>query len=603
LSSQDVGKLPQNFGVTNFLPILKLHSLGEQKGKKIDCENCHGKKSAVGRCNDCCVFMCSFCISAHQRIQSLKNHRVITLQAVKRAEPHVLAKQLFCPKHEQEPLKLFCESCHALICRDCTIFEHRDHVFKTVEDIIERESRGILIAIRDAAEKIPTLESTLKDVTSMKMRVKEKAASSEKDVDVFIDTQIRVLQQLRTELKQGVETVCKAKLHSIRSQEEHLSQHLANIKHSVQFARQAIRNGSESEVLSLKGQMVSRLTDLSEKLIYPTPYQDDGIAVRIDKDRSLRDLIPKLVRIESTTAVPSLCSLQVVGGEPGVIYTTFCGQFCDFIITLRDHFGQQLAKGGNRVQAAITDCPLAQKDIWGTSMRFLDVKDNENGKYGMSYLPMFPGKYILAVAVDSSHIRGSPFCWYVSQKIVNINRCNLEYAAFSSDKGMYQSSSTTIDDIVIDGEYCFSWRVKFRSNLYTSLAGDPMSPLRSYSHSLASQQSFFQGCKIGVKKCDRSLTNSEMSLASACGRSPSSRGSYTNWREMTKDSWFWCDGYCYSPDDPTGTPSNITTFEDGDIFVLFLNPVKKTLIIYNRESGKEDSIENIECPVRPYLKD
>lgn len=585
---------------------MKLHSLGsEQKGKKIDCENCRGKKGAVVRCNDCSVFMCSCCIAAHQRIQSLKNHRVVTLQTVKRAEPHALAKQIFCRKHESEPLLLYCEACRVLICRDCTIFEHREHEFKKVEEVIERESREIFIAIRDAVEKVPTLENTLKEVTNMKTRIKQKGTTAERNVDVFIDTQIRILQQIRTELKQGVATVCKAKLRSIRSQEDHLSQHLSNIKNGVHFARQAIRNGSESEILSLKSQIITRLADLSEKLIYPSPYQDDGIALRFDSEATLRDLMPKLVRIDSTTAVPSLCSLQVIGGEPDTIYTTFCSQFCEFVITVRDHFGQRILRGGNRVQAVITDCPLAQKEIWGTSMKFLDVIDNDNGTYNLSYLPGFPGKYVLAVAVDSKNIKGSPFCWYVSQKIVNINKASLNYS-FSSDHGLYQQyqgSSTTIDDIVIDGGYCFSWRVKFRSNinLYSSFIGDT-SFVRTSSH-LGPQQSFFQGCKIGVKKCERSLTNSETSLPSTL-HSPSSRGSiYWNWKELTKDAWFWCDGYCYSPEEPAGTMSNITTFEDGDIFVLFLNPVKKTLIIYNRESRQEDCIENIECPVRPYLKD
>lgn len=78
--------------------------------------------------------------------------------------------------------------------------------------------------------------------------------------------------------------------------------------------------------------------------------------------------------------------------------------------------------------------------------------------------------------------------------------------------------------------------------------------------------------------------------------------SYDTLKEMNKHAWYWCDGFCYSPSDPTGYPSNITAFEDGDIFVLFLNPVKKTLIIYNRESEQRDVFEGIEFPARPYLK-
>ncbi|KAK3727966.1 hypothetical protein QZH41_015919 [Actinostola sp. cb2023] len=605
ITPDEVQKLPKNFGITNLLPIIKLHSSGEDKAKKLECENCQGKKAAVGRCNDCSEFMCSFCIAAHQRMQTLKRHTVVSLEMVKRAEPCNLAKQLCCQTHEQEPLKLYCESCHVPICRDCTIFDHQNHKYKKIEEVIHREKREIAVAINEAAYKIPTLENTLKDVRNMELRVKKKALMAEKDVDTFIDTQIRVLQQIRTEFKSGVDTVYKAKLYSLKTQEQHASQHLSNIKTGVQFARQAISNGSDCEVLSVKKQIVTRLMDLCEKNVYPTPCQDDGIALCVDSKRTIRDLIPQLARLDSTTAMASSCSLHVVGGDPGIMYTTFCSQSCEFVITLRDHLGQRLRTGDSRVLAAITECPFAQREVWGTNMKFLSITDNDDGTYNISHLPLFPGKYILSVAVDRCHIRGSPFCWYVSQKMVNINECRLE-SMFTNSVGMFQASSTTIDDIVIDGCYCFSWRVKFRSNLYPSITGEssPLDLRARSSRSLASQQSFFQGCKIGVRKSQQSLTNSETSFASTGENSLSRDDSlnYNTWRDLVRDGWFWCDGFCYSPEDPSGSPSSITSFVDGDIFVLFLDPIKKTLIIYNRESEQKDCFEGIEFPVCPYLK-
>lgn len=36
-------------------------------------------------------------------------------------------KPVFCDIHKQEPLKLFCETCDRLTCRDCQLQKHKDH--------------------------------------------------------------------------------------------------------------------------------------------------------------------------------------------------------------------------------------------------------------------------------------------------------------------------------------------------------------------------------------------------------------------------------------------------------------------------------------------
>lgn len=382
--------------------------------------------------------MCHFCVEAHQRIQSLQSHAVVSLDAIKRAEPCCLAKQIFCNTHENELLKLFCQDCDVPICRDCIVLEHKDHKYKRISEVVQSGKREIAVAINLATYKLPVLENTLKDVKNMELRVKKKAIMAQKDVDTFIDTQIRILQEIRTELKAGISMVTRAKIHSLKSQEDHLLQDLSNTKTAVQFARQSVTNGSDCETLSVKNQIVTRLQELSNKRFDALPCQDDGLAFCVDHKKSIRDMVPQLAWIDSTTAMATLCTLQVIGGEPNIIYTTFCGQACEFVIILRDHFGQRLNRGDSRVHAAITSCPLAQQEIWGSNMKFLQIVDNEDGSYNMTYVPKYPGKYTISVAVDRCHIKGSPFCWYVSQKMTSISEHKLDI--FSNDQGLFQGN-------------------------------------------------------------------------------------------------------------------------------------------------------------------
>lgn len=45
------------------------------------------------------------------------------------AEIHGLSahQPMFCGIHKQELLKLFCETCDLLTCRDCQLVRHKDH--------------------------------------------------------------------------------------------------------------------------------------------------------------------------------------------------------------------------------------------------------------------------------------------------------------------------------------------------------------------------------------------------------------------------------------------------------------------------------------------
>lgn len=45
-------------------------------------------------------------------------------------------RPMFCHIHKQEPLKLFCETCDLLTCRDCQLTKHKDHRYRIVSVIL-----------------------------------------------------------------------------------------------------------------------------------------------------------------------------------------------------------------------------------------------------------------------------------------------------------------------------------------------------------------------------------------------------------------------------------------------------------------------------------
>ncbi|MGH0167569.1 UNVERIFIED_CONTAM: hypothetical protein FKN15_052700 [Acipenser sinensis] len=108
------------------------------------CTSCDDNACAVGFCVECGEWLCKTCIEAHQRVKFTKDH-VIRRKDDVSAEPVGTSGQraVFCPIHKQEALKLFCETCDRLTCRDCQLQEHKEHRYQFLEEAFQNQ-KGII---------------------------------------------------------------------------------------------------------------------------------------------------------------------------------------------------------------------------------------------------------------------------------------------------------------------------------------------------------------------------------------------------------------------------------------------------------------------------
>lgn len=45
--------------------------------------------------------------------------------------------ELVCTMHPQEEMSVFCTDCATLTCRNCQLFNHREHSYKFIDEVIE----------------------------------------------------------------------------------------------------------------------------------------------------------------------------------------------------------------------------------------------------------------------------------------------------------------------------------------------------------------------------------------------------------------------------------------------------------------------------------
>jgi len=516
-----------------------LRMQGEDKtSKPFLCENCDSEDQAVSRCNVCSVFMCDFCVTAHKRFLATRGHQILSMAEVQKIGSKALAKPSFCVKHTGETLKLFCETCQETICRDCTIVDHREHKYNFVADVAEGVRKDLHSSLSKARGKETAVSEGLETVEAMKKLVQSKVSEVNKEVDEFFDEQVKALEHQRANLKHEVMTEGKARVNKLAKQSHVLSSFLAQLKSSLKFTSQALDDGDDVQLLTMKKQLSRRLTQLNSAKIECKPCQNEHfrLCVRQTISRDVKDL----ATVRFVVMNPQMFTVSIVGGDEGVMYRILAGQAVSLVVKNKD---KEAERGDYRVAASVAKT--------GEDEESLPVLDNGDGSHSFSYCPKSEGTVTLSVRVDGQPVGGSPFQWEVYPVLPNcdipkpthpLNQC-MSYYTYES---MGFKGETTHGNCFKDGRYC--WNVRVRD--FASYRGRfEFGVERNYNMGIQRWSLSSQG--VGFQRVIRS-------------------------------------------DDGYGKEMSI---KRNDVFTVFLNLEKETLSMYNNRSKTTEVFEGVKGPL------
>ena len=169
-----------------------------------------------------------------------------------------------CQKHEGEILKLFCQNCDQLICRDCIVIDHRDHKYNFIKDVFPAEKENILMFVNLSKARFRYVEVCIhvEKLKGQEQSLNTNFLEVNQNIDSLIDKQIELLQQKRQSLKEQLQKSVFKEKHKIQTQLESYVSSLACDKNNVEIIEQTLSEGSEIDVLSAKHQMIHQLTDI-----------------------------------------------------------------------------------------------------------------------------------------------------------------------------------------------------------------------------------------------------------------------------------------------------------------------------------------------------
>ena len=284
-----------------------------------------------------------------------------------------------CEIHD-DPLKVYCETCKELICRDCTISQHhQNHKYKLVAECYPDHHQEIEAHLTTVKRKVAYISTAVTNLINQVREVKKQG----EDVKKEIHTQFQILER---RLVQQVDTAVQQKLQLITNQREEAETVLKQLKSCEEFVEQSLKLGSQQQVLRDKQSMIQVMIivnqDVNPVVFHPAIEEAITFTGIQTLEEDIGELMSKI--FDKSVLVKKTC-------YPDMKST--------IALNLQSHDGS--------VPLSLISCELSSAGDNQTIV--CDINETQLGNYSIRFTPRTREKYQLNVCLGGADIQCSPF--------------------------------------------------------------------------------------------------------------------------------------------------------------------------------------------------
>lgn len=318
-----------------------------------------------------------------------------------------------CPKHRDQEVAIYCDTCKEVLCRDCVIgpsSPHRNHDYEYVKEAAGKRRKALLRMV----EESKTLQETLSEadviLVERKSEVSVQSDCLSRDIDVKIDSLVKTLTEHLTQQRQRLHAKAVSftanKLAKIEAQEKIIKLAQSQLSEGVCAIENAFGNLSDLDLLHKSKDLKTRLehvtTQAKEVSLSPLPCSDNGgLYSFVHVPEALTVLHSEQVFICcGEQASPSKCKFQIEGLRGAEV-----GQEISLVVSVCSVAGAKCVEEQNVIMEMFYLRDGSMSVVTGTWLR--------SGDYQIRFTPKNRGRHRISVKVNDAHILGSPMSVFV----------------------------------------------------------------------------------------------------------------------------------------------------------------------------------------------
>jgi DNA-binding beta-propeller fold protein YncE len=361
-------------------------------------EHYEEKNAACKFCKECQQPICHDHETLHIKCKKTKDHTLTSLEGVSKQEIIIKTKKLLtqCEKHKDESLKFSCE-CGQLICRDCALNEHKDHEYRTIEEIVSEERaimKDLIIGIHNRADQVVTYLNELDDMiknieekySSQSLKIEEAGKRLKNQIDKRIAVLVKEIEERK-----------KVKLRNLNLQKEYWNDLISRAKMNN---IESVEHVDDISLLRLRNLMEQKHKVFQSILKVRTEIgYNDNIQVHLE-DKDLISSIGEWGNLEDEDVF--IADHYVISSLNNVV---FVNKETQFLI-------ESKSSSNENVQYVVQ--PSVQiTDAKQQNLEFEIGYSELESLFKVNYIPLSEGLLTISVTIDGKHLKNSPFSVHV----------------------------------------------------------------------------------------------------------------------------------------------------------------------------------------------
>ena len=439
-ASGDLKDLPTSFYLNGLIDVL---AIKECNTTQVTCGNCDKKSSEASYCFQCCMFYCEQCLIGHNMMRNNKDHRVLAVKEFQDKDfENVLKRPVFCSRqgHQKEELKYVCKKCEAAVCQTCVTLDHGGHTLKLVEEEAEAQKIEMTALIQEQRQNLRAYTNLVTQLDENYAKLIQQSENVKTNVNRFTDDLIKTIQAKRQNIVAAVENETRKSGENVARTRTEIQQKITMIESSLEKADKLLTRSINAEVLQLKKSLATILEEAEQaKHVFRDPELYLPTVVFVENQK-----IENIIKSEEIGFLeilfPTKASESIAEGK-GLREGTV-GREAQFSLTSRNANKRQCYDKRDNVT-------VEMRDEHGLEcVKKVQVDDNKDGIYNISYSPKVQGSCKLSIKVNGEHVRNSPFTVLVKpfhvKPVLSFGKEGSVFGMFKNPLGVAVSSRDEI---------------------------------------------------------------------------------------------------------------------------------------------------------------
>ena len=392
--------LQTNFHIEHLFEIRDLLSKAKEP-QKTQCEKCE-ESLATGFCHDCHQFVCNKCTALHQTWKEFIAHQISSLSDVQKGAVNLVPptkRVMYCQRHPEKNLLIYCETCGELICNHCTIRLHQGHKYDLVTDTFPKHKEELASSLQLVKQQLATVNKAVQAMDTRTKEIEDQRMRVKAYIHEHIDNLHQALEQRRTELVDQLYQLTQQKLKGLAAQRNQCELVQTQLSSCLNYTEGILKIGNEGEILAMKTPVLKQIGQIGAEFNPNTltPEQEANVQLVADDNLDLLQACKEFARVLSQSVNPEKC--YTTGDS---LKTATVGEEATVTLHARDEDDREYTEPIQNLTAEL----VCSQD--GTTAE-CHVKDMDRSKYMVKYKPTARGNHELHIRIKGKSTKDSPF--------------------------------------------------------------------------------------------------------------------------------------------------------------------------------------------------